>query len=80
MFIIAAFYPFRVQLVGGLHRLIGQNLYCRVHHPLYYSQNSTKLATAGKLSEFDIDDIKAIDPNLILLAGGTDYGERETAV
>lgn len=39
-----------------------------------------KLATAGKLSEFDIDDIKAIDPNLILLAGGTDYGERETAV
>ena len=39
-----------------------------------------KHATAGKLSEFDIDDIKAIDPNLILLAGGTDYGERETAV
>ena len=28
-----------------------------------------KLATAGKLSEFDIDDIKAIDPNLILLSG-----------
>lgn len=45
MFIIAAFYPFRVQLVGGLHRLIGQNLYCRVHHPLYYSQNSTKSNT-----------------------------------
>lgn len=39
-----------------------------------------KHATAGKLGEFDIDDIKAIDPNLILLAGGTDYGERETAV
>ena len=38
-----------------------------------------KHATAGKLSEFDIDDIKALDPNLILLAGGTDYGERETA-
>ncbi|MBQ1685274.1 MAG: glutamate mutase L [Clostridia bacterium] len=39
-----------------------------------------KHATAGKLNEFDIDDIRAIDPNLILLAGGTDYGERETAV
>ncbi|MBR4435566.1 MAG: glutamate mutase L [Clostridia bacterium] len=38
-----------------------------------------KHATAGKLSEFDIEDIKDIDPNLILLAGGTDYGERETA-
>jgi len=38
-----------------------------------------KHATAGKLSEFDIDDIRVLDPNLILLAGGTDYGERETA-
>ena len=36
--------------------------------------------TAGKLNEFDIDDLKGIRPNLILLAGGTDYGERETAV
>lgn len=36
--------------------------------------------TAGKLNEFDIDDLKGIHPNLILLAGGTDYGERETAV
>lgn len=39
-----------------------------------------KLATAGKLTDYDIDDVKAIDPNLILLAGGTDYGERETAI
>lgn len=38
-----------------------------------------KHATAGKLSEFDIDDIRSMEPNLILLAGGTDYGERETA-
>ena len=35
-----------------------------------------KLATAGKLSEYDLMDLKAADPNLILLAGGTDYGER----
>lgn len=39
-----------------------------------------KLATAGKMSDYDITDLKAIKPNLILLAGGTDYGERETAV
>lgn len=39
-----------------------------------------KHATAGKMSDYDIEDVKAINPNLILLAGGTDYGERETAV
>lgn len=39
-----------------------------------------KYTTAGKLTEFDIDDVMALKPNLILLAGGTDYGERETAV
>ena len=36
--------------------------------------------TAGKMNEFDLDDLAAQRPNLILLAGGTDYGERETAV
>lgn len=36
--------------------------------------------TAGKLNEFDLDDLAASKPNLILLAGGTDFGERETAV
>ena len=39
-----------------------------------------KHATAGIMSDYDISDVKAINPNLILLAGGTDYGERETAV
>jgi len=39
-----------------------------------------KLATAGKLSEYDLADIESVKPNLILLAGGTDYGERETAL
>lgn len=39
-----------------------------------------KHATAGVMSDYDIDDVKAINPNLILLAGGTDYGERETAL
>lgn len=39
-----------------------------------------KHATAGIMSDYDIEDVKAINPNLILLAGGTDYGERETAI
>lgn len=38
------------------------------------------LTTAGVLTKLDIEDIERIDPNLILLAGGTDYGERETAL
>ncbi|HWQ57861.1 MAG TPA: GlmL-related ornithine degradation protein [Clostridia bacterium] len=39
-----------------------------------------KLATAGKLTDYDLADAVAVQPNLILLAGGTDYGERETAL
>ncbi|MEN6340724.1 MAG: glutamate mutase L, partial [Clostridiaceae bacterium] len=36
--------------------------------------------TAGKLTERDLEEQRQIKPNLILLAGGTDYGERETAL
>lgn len=36
--------------------------------------------TAGKLRRTDIQKIKDIKPNLILIAGGVDYGERDTAV
>ncbi len=36
--------------------------------------------TAGKMHEQDLLDLKGLSPNLILLAGGTDYGDRETAV
>ena len=38
------------------------------------------LATAGILQEEDLEDIRDIQPNLILLAGGTDYGERKTVL
>lgn len=38
------------------------------------------LTTAGKLTEYDLDDLETERPNLILLAGGTDMGERETAI
>lgn len=35
-----------------------------------------KLVTAGALSAHDLEDIRAIRPNIILLAGGVDYGEK----
>ena len=36
--------------------------------------------TAGRLRRTDIAKIKDIKPNLILIAGGVDYGERDTAI
>ncbi|MTI66482.1 MAG: DNA mismatch repair protein MutL [Firmicutes bacterium] len=36
--------------------------------------------TSGKLRRTDIKKIKEIKPNIILLAGGVDYGERDTAI
>ena len=39
-----------------------------------------QLATAGVLQPEDLEDLRDLAPNLILLAGGTDYGERKTAL
>ena len=39
-----------------------------------------RMVTAGKLLESDLTALQQLHPNLILLAGGTDYGERETAL
>lgn len=36
--------------------------------------------TAGKLRRTDLKKIKDIKPNIILIAGGVDYGERDTAI
>ena len=36
--------------------------------------------TAGRLRRTDLARIKEIKPNLILIAGGVDYGERETSI
>lgn len=36
--------------------------------------------TAGKIRRTDLQKIKDIKPNLILLAGGVDFGERDTAI
>ena len=39
-----------------------------------------KYITAGKLRKSDLKKIKEIKPNIILIAGGVDYGERDTAL
>lgn len=36
-----------------------------------------KLVTAGRLTDSDLDEIRSIRPNIILLAGGVDFGEQE---
>jgi uncharacterized protein (TIGR01319 family) len=38
------------------------------------------LVTAGKLTKFDIKKIIKTNPNIILIAGGVDYGEKNTAL
>lgn len=35
-----------------------------------------KFITAGSLTDFDLQEIRTIHPNIILLAGGVDYGEK----
>lgn len=39
-----------------------------------------KLVTAGRLRKSDLKKIIDINPNIILIAGGVDYGERDTAI
>jgi len=39
-----------------------------------------KMVTAGKMRKSDLKRIHDINPNMIMIAGGTDYGERETAL
>lgn len=39
-----------------------------------------KMVTAGKLRQTDLNKIIDIKPNLILVAGGVDFGERDTAL
>ncbi|MBR4570052.1 MAG: glutamate mutase L [Candidatus Riflebacteria bacterium] len=36
-----------------------------------------KKITAGELSEYDIDEIEELQPNMIVLAGGVDFGAKE---
>jgi uncharacterized protein (TIGR01319 family) len=36
-----------------------------------------KMVTAGRLNTYDLEEIEEIRPNIILLAGGVDYGEQD---
>ena len=38
------------------------------------------LVTANKITKENLEKIKSINPNIILIAGGTDYGEKETTI
>lgn len=38
------------------------------------------LVTANKVSDTELGKIRNVKPNIILIAGGTDYGEKETAL
>ncbi|HHZ03338.1 MAG TPA: DNA mismatch repair protein MutL [Tissierellia bacterium] len=39
-----------------------------------------KMITSGRLRRTDLKKIQEINPNIILVAGGVDYGERDTAL
>lgn len=39
-----------------------------------------KMVTAGDLTLYDLEELDRVGPKIILLAGGVDYGERDTAV
>ena len=39
-----------------------------------------KLVTAGKMRKSDLLKVTELNPNIILVAGGVDYGERDTAL
>ncbi|MBP1926204.1 uncharacterized protein (TIGR01319 family) [Sedimentibacter acidaminivorans] len=39
-----------------------------------------KMVTSGKLRRTDLKKIQEVNPNIILVAGGVDYGERDTAL
>ena len=38
------------------------------------------MVTSGRLRRTDLAKIKEVSPNIILIAGGVDYGERDTAI
>lgn len=39
-----------------------------------------KMVTAGLLDDFALAEIRSIDPNIILLAGGVDFGEKDIVI
>ena len=41
---------------------------------------AVKMVTSGRLKNSDLKRVMEIEPNIIMIAGGLDYGERETAL
>ncbi|HHX10686.1 MAG TPA: DNA mismatch repair protein MutL [Firmicutes bacterium] len=39
-----------------------------------------KIVTAGEMTQSDIEELRRVNPKIILLAGGVDYGEKHTAI
>jgi uncharacterized protein (TIGR01319 family) len=39
-----------------------------------------KMVTAGLIDDLDLEEIRQIKPNIILLAGGVDFGEKDTVL
>ncbi len=39
-----------------------------------------RMVTSGLLEDYDVDEIKGIRPNISLLAGGVDHGEKRTVI
>jgi uncharacterized protein (TIGR01319 family) len=39
-----------------------------------------RMITAGILSKYDLDSLIKLNPNIIILSGGVDYGERKTVI
>ena len=39
-----------------------------------------RMITSGRMRQMDLTKVKDINPNIILIAGGVDYGERDTAL
>ncbi|SDE17380.1 GlmL-related ornithine degradation protein [Sporomusa acidovorans] len=69
---------------GGLkitvHGLMGQMTVRAAKEAALGAGGVIKMVTSGRMRKSDLKKIYEINPNMIMIAGGTDYGERETAL
>ena len=69
---------------GGLRMTVHgltQSMTARAAHEAALGAGAiVKLVTVGALDAYDLDAIRDIRPNIILLAGGVDYGEKKTVI
>jgi uncharacterized protein (TIGR01319 family) len=69
---------------GGLRMTVHgltYNMTARAAHEAALGAGAiVKLVTAGPLDDIDLEEIRGINPNIILLAGGVDHGEKQVVV